>query len=81
MRTLIEARRHTKMQHRKTNGLNTSALSLALLAACSIDDVDLGGSSSVEQNLEVGARCADSTLIERSSKPCAGAKPFEVTLP
>src|SRR5688572_26926096 len=52
------------MQHRKTIGLNTSALSLALLAACSIDDVDLGGSSSVEQNLEVGARCADSTLIE-----------------
>jgi hypothetical protein len=52
------------MQHRKTIGLNTSALSLALLAACSIDDVDLGGSSSVEQNLEVGARCVDSTLIE-----------------
>jgi hypothetical protein len=53
------------MQHRKFIGLNTSTLSLiSLLAACATDAVDLGGSSSVGQNLEVGARCVDSTIVE-----------------
>jgi hypothetical protein len=53
------------MQHRKIISLNTSALSLAgLLAACATDDVDLGGSSSIGQSLEVGARCVDSTIVE-----------------
>jgi hypothetical protein len=52
------------MQHRKTN-LNTSSLSFAaLLAACATDGVDLGGSSTVEQNLGVGARCVESRTVE-----------------
>jgi hypothetical protein len=53
------------MQHLKNIGLNPSALSLAgLLAACATDSVDLGGSSSIRQSLEVGARCVDSTIVQ-----------------
>jgi len=53
------------MQHPKLIGINTTALSLAsLLAACAADNIDLGGSTSIEQSLEVGARCVESTIVE-----------------
>lgn len=53
------------MQHPKLIGINTTALSLAsLLAACANDNIDLGGSTSIEQSLEVGARCVESTIVE-----------------
>src|SRR5262245_35240463 len=53
------------MQHRKRIRVNTSALTCAsLLAACASDNVDLGGDSSVEQSLEVGSRCVESTVVE-----------------
>jgi hypothetical protein len=53
------------MQHPKLIGINTTALSLAsLLAACASDPVDLGGGTSIEQSLEVGARCVESPIVE-----------------